>query len=320
MDGVAQAGSASAAGGDVSVPVLVGGRYELGALLGQGGSARVYRATDRSLHRQVAVKMLHDGEASTEQAARFEREVTLQAGLAHPGLIPLLDAGLDEERPYLVMPLIQGTTLAERIASGPLAGREAAHIGAVLAGALDCVHAHQIVHRDVKPANVLLGRDGHVFLADFGIATRHGEPDQNTPPRFSMTGTAAYLPPEQVENGTIDYPGDIYALGLVLLEALTGTRAYHGTMLEQALARLWRQPEIPATLGPGWSRLLEAMTARDPEQRPQPHHITETLNTLTNPTPAAPAHRWTRPTRNRTTTPATARSAHGTGSGPPQAH
>jgi eukaryotic-like serine/threonine-protein kinase len=313
MDGVAQAGSTPAADKDVSVPSLVGGRYELGPLLGQGGNGRVYRAMDRSLRRRVAVKLLHDAEASAEHAARFEREISLQAGLGHANLIPVLDAGLDEGRRYLVMPLIQGTTLADRIVFGPLAGREARTVGVALAGALECVHAHGVVHRDVKPSNVLLGRDGQVFLADFGIACRRGEPDQAALPRFSMTGTAAYLAPEQVESGTIGYPGDVYALGLVLLEALTGVRAYRGPMLEQALARLWRQPEIPASLGPGWSELLGAMTARDSAQRPQPCRVAEALGAVESPPPSsASAHRWARSARRRAAT-STARRARGGG-------
>ena len=285
---------------NVSIPVLIGGRYELGPLVGRGGSGEVYQATDRSLRRRVAVKMLRDVEASAARTARFEREIALQAGLGHTSLIPLLDAGVDEGRRYMVMPLIQGTTLADRIVFGPLAGREAQVVGVALAGALACVHTHGIVHRDVKPSNVLLGRDGQVFLADFGIASRHGEPDPDATAHFSLTGTAAYMAPEQVESGTIGYPGDVYALGLVLLEALTGVRAYRGTLLEQALARLWRQPEIPASLGPRWSELLEAMTARDPARRPRPLAVAEALGVAAIPAPSAPVHRWARPPRRRT--------------------
>jgi eukaryotic-like serine/threonine-protein kinase len=277
MNTVALAGPKPAATTATPARVLIGGRYELGAMLGYGGSGDVFRATDHSLRREVAVKMLHDRAASAQRTARFEREMNLQATLQHNNLIPLLDAGLDDGRRYLVMPLIQGATLAERLASGPLAGREAQAVGAALAGALECVHAHAMVHRDVKPANVLLGRDGHVFLADFGMATPNGASDQTPSAQLSMAGTAAYLAPEQVESGTIGYPGDVYALGLVLLEALTGERAYQGTMLEQALARLWRQAEIPASLGWGWSGLLEAMTARDPARRPRPQDVARAL-------------------------------------------
>ena len=304
---------------DVSIPVLIGGRYELGPLVGRGGSGQVHRATDRSLRRPVAVKMLHDGTASAVRAARFEREIALQAGLGHTSLIPLLDAGTDEGRRYMVMPLIQGTTLADRIVvSGPLAGREARAVGVALAGALACVHARGIVHRDVKPSNVLLGHDGQVFLADFGIACRHGEPDPAATVHFSLTGTAAYMAPEQVESGTIGYPGDVYALGLVLLEALTGVRAYRGPLIEQALARLWRQPEIPASLEPGWSELLGAMTERDPARRLLPRHVAEALGAISvvgsvngigavsgisavsGPALSGPSRRWARTVRRRT--------------------
>ncbi len=254
----------------VCLPVLLGGRYELGPSVGRGGSGEVYRSLDRSLGRRVAVKVFHDAEKSAERADRFDHEIRLHARLHHSSLIPLLDAGMEDGRRYLVMPLVEGTTLADRIATGPLAGREVEHIGAALAGALNHVHAHGVVHRDVKPSNVLLGRDRQVFLADFGIACLREESGQSADPRSPLTGTAAYLAPEQVESGTIGYPGDVYALGLVLLEALTAVRAYRGTALEQVLARLWRQPEIPASLGPRWSALLGAMTDRDPVRRPQP--------------------------------------------------
>ena len=303
MDAVAPAGSAPVADRDVSTPAVIGGRYELGPLVGQGSGGQVYSALDHVLRRHVAVKLLHDVEAS---AARFEREISLQAGLRHSGLIPLLDAGAHGQRWYLVMPLIQGATLADRIACGPLTGRETRRVGAALAGALDCIHAHGVVHRDVKPANVLLGSHGRAFLADFGIACRRGEPDPAATAHFPMTGNAAYLSPEQVEHGTIGYAGDVYALGLVLLEALTGVRAYRGTAPEQARARLWRQPEVPASLGPGWSGLLAAMTARDPAHRPAPRRITEALRAVGSPSPSAPFHRprRARPPRRRYIAPA----------------
>jgi serine/threonine protein kinase len=172
------------------------------------------------------------------------------------------------------MPLIRGTTLAERIGLGPVSQDEVVRIGAALGGALAYIHAHGVVHRDVKPSNVLLGHNGQIFLADFGIA-RSGESDQTLTAPGQLTGTAAYLAPEQVEGDMIGSGCDVYALGLVLLEALTAVRAYRGSTLEQALARLWRQPEIPLSLGPGWVRLLDAMTARDPDHRPASASITE---------------------------------------------
>ena len=267
-----------AASAVVSTPVVLGGRYELGPSVGLGGSGQVYQGLDRSLRRQVAVKVFHGGGASTGLPARFDQEVRLHSRLHHSSLIPLLDAGREGGQQYLVMPLVQGTTLAGLIASGPLAGHDVKRIGTALAGALECVHSGGVVHRDVKPSNVLLGRDGQVFLADFGIACFRDGPEMTDAPQSSLTGTAAYLAPEQVESGTIGYAGDVYALGLVLLEALTGVRAYRGTPLEQALARLWRQPEIPHSLGPGWAGVLGGMTARDPVDRPNPRSIADILS------------------------------------------
>jgi serine/threonine protein kinase len=279
MDTLAPAVCAPAASEAVGPPAILGGRYELGPSVGRGGGGEVFQSFDRSLRRRVAVKLFHDGEKAAERADRFGREVSLHARLHHSSLIPLLDAGVQDGRRYLVMPLVEGTTLAERIAAGPLARDEVERIGAALAGALDCVHVHGVVHRDVKPSNVLLGRDRQVFLADFGIACLRDESelDRIADPQFSLTGTAAYLAPEQVESAAIGYPGDVYALGLVLLEALTGVRAYRGTPLEQALARLWRQPEIPASLGPRWADLLGAMTARDPARRPRALRVADFL-------------------------------------------
>jgi serine/threonine protein kinase len=184
------------------------------------------------------------------------------------------------------MPLIQGLTLAERIAAGPLPHGEAERIGTALAGALAYIHARGIAHRDVKPANILLGHNGQIFLADFGIA-RSDERDQTMTAPGQFTGTAGYLAPEQVEGGETGSACDVYALGLVLLEALTGLRAFPGTLLEQALARLWRQPAIPLSLGPRWVRLLDAMTARDPARRPHCASVAVLLYRIADPGPMA---------------------------------
>ena len=277
LDAAARTSAAPPAGVAAAILLRAGARYEVGTLLGRGGGGRVYRGFDRTLRRQVAIKVLHGEQADARRVALFDREVRLLARLQHPHLIPLYDAWQDDRCRYLVMPLVQGATLAGRIASGPVPADEVQRIATALAQALAYIHGLGIVHRDIKPSNVLLGRDGQIFLADFGIA-RSDEGDYPAARPGFLVGTAAYLAPEQVWGDEAGPACDVYALGLVLLEALTATRAYRGTTLEQALARIRRQPEIPVSLGPGWVRLLDAMTARDAARRPDAASLTGRLH------------------------------------------
>jgi serine/threonine protein kinase len=247
-----------------TVDSLGSGRYTLEALLGSGGAAQVYRARDTVLDRAVAVKLLRDVTDDPASRERFTAEARTLAGLSHPGLVPVLDAGTDGDRPYLVMELVDGTTLARRLSDGAV---DAATVGAQVAAALAYVHGCGIVHRDVTPGNILLGGDERVRLADFGIAQLMTSAGRLTAPDQTI-GTAAYLSPEQVRGDRVTPASDVYSLGLVLLEALTGARAFAGPPLEAAVARLTRQPEIPADLPDAWSRLLRRMTATDPTDRP----------------------------------------------------
>ncbi|MDZ5623533.1 serine/threonine-protein kinase [Nocardioides sp. HM23] len=241
------------------------GRYRLGDVLGRGGVADVYRARDLVLDRDVAVKMLRESVDDSDRS-RFVGEARMLAGLSHPSIVTVLDVGVAEGHPFLVMELVEGPTLAAALHDGPLPPDQVAEIGAALASALAHAHEQGAVHRDVKPANVLLGPGG-AKLADFGIARLVGDTVHHT--RTGTTiGTPAYLSPEQVGGSDVGPPTDVYSLGLVLLEALTGERAFPGSPTESAVARLHRPPEIPSDLSAGWSAILAAMTATDPSERP----------------------------------------------------
>jgi serine/threonine protein kinase len=246
---------------------VVAGRYALGEVLGRGGMAEVYRAWDQVLERPVAVKMLHLATSDAAARARFARETSTLAKLNHPGLVTVLDAGTVEDRPFLVMELVDGAALSTWVRGAALDPRYVAAAGAQVADALRYVHGEGIVHRDVTPANVLLARDGRVLLADFGIARLAADTAHLTAQGL-MVGTVGYLSPEQVTGGDVGPAADIYALGLTLLEALTGVQAYPGSALEAALARLTAPPLIPDALPPPWPDLLRRMTAVDASDRP----------------------------------------------------
>ena len=246
-------------------PRVLAGRYRLEAVVGRGGMADVYLATDELLDRPVAIKLLRA--VGSDELERHRAEVRLLAGLNHPGLVSLFDAGTDENGcAFLVLQYVDGGTLAARLRSGPLTPPDTARLGADMADALTHVHEQGVVHRDVKPGNVLLDRNGCPRLADFGIA-RLVDSTRMTATGLTI-GTAAYLAPEQVAGEPVTSAADVYSLGLVLLECLTGSPAYEGGSIESALARLHRQPEIPGDLPADWTALLEGMTAREATARP----------------------------------------------------
>ena len=258
---------------------LLGGRYRLGEVLGTGGMAQVRRAQDLLLGREVAVKVLRDTVDEVDRE-RFTSEAQLLANLSHPALVTVLDAGITEERPFVVMELVEGPTLAAALGPGPLPALEVARIGAQVAHALAHAHQQGVVHRDVKPANVLLDDGGPVKLADFGIARLIGDTMRHTATGTAI-GTAAYVSPEQVQGDLVDGATDVYSLGLVLLEALTGDRAFPGTPTEAALARLHRQPDIPDHLPQPWRDLIGLMVARDPAERAAAKMVAATLDWFT---------------------------------------
>jgi len=182
---------------------VLGGRYELAEVVGRGGMADVYRAYDAVLHRDVAVKVLRDLSSDPVAAERFALEARTLARLNHPGLVTVLDAGTSDDRPFLVLEFVDHVTLAECCGGRALDPARVAAIGAQLADALAYVHAQSVVHRDVKPGNVLLAAGDRCLLTDFGIAKLLGEvAAAQTATGFTM-GTAAYLSPEQVRGDPV---------------------------------------------------------------------------------------------------------------------
>jgi hypothetical protein len=253
----------------VGIPALpdrLARRYDVGPVIGRGVGSSVFRAHDTLLGRDAAVKTFR-----VETDARARRELTLLTMLDHPGLVPVYDVEEHDGRAFVVMALLDGGSLADRLGehafeSGGLGVTEALRTAATVAGALDHVHRAGVLHRDVTPANVLYDADGRAHLSDFGVAFVADAP------RITDTGltvgAAPYLSPEQVRGEPAGPAADVYALGLVLIEALTGRRAFPGDPLSAAQARLDREPTVPAGLPRALADLIAAMTRSDPVTRP----------------------------------------------------
>ncbi|MEO7373244.1 MAG: serine/threonine-protein kinase [Terrimesophilobacter sp.] len=268
---------------------VVGGRYRVTSLIGRGGMAAVYRAVDQSLPREVALKLMLPGMADPDEMRRQRNEIDTLAALNHHALVTLFDAGTEKtpagERAFLVMEFVDGPNLRE-VMTAPLPSAQVAHLGADIAEALHYMHGRGIVHRDVKPANILLAhselpdRRFHAKLADFGIA-RLIDGTRLTSTGI-IIGSASYLSPEQARGGEVAGASDVYSLGLVLLEALTGEKAFPGNTIETISARLNREPIVPDTLGEAWAQLLANMTALDAEHRPPPMEVAVAARELSN--------------------------------------
>jgi serine/threonine protein kinase len=273
----------------------VGGRYVLGSVLGRGGMAEVWDAQDTVLQRRVAVKLFRGDPESAAEEQRREAEIRLVAALSHPNLVTVFDAGTDFGCPgapctFLVMELVEGTTLSRLLPLGALSPTDVADLGAQMASALAYVHARGVVHRDLKPANILLASTPRELangvtaigvtakLTDFGIARILDGA------RVTLTGTtvgtANYLSPEQASGADVSPASDVYSLGLVLLECLSGKAAFPGHGVEAAVARLQRAPAIPDDIDPAWQGLLATMTARDPAIRPSAATVANRLRAV----------------------------------------
>jgi hypothetical protein len=253
--------------------------FEIESFVARGGMAVVYRARDISLGRTVALKVIAPELAQNEKfRLRFMRESELAASLDHPNVIPIYGAGEEDDLLYLVMRFVRGDDLGTVLRQGPLSPRVALPIFTQVAGGLDAAHARQLIHRDVKPGNILLaGEDDvaqrHVYLSDFGLTKRLSSLTGVTTAGHFL-GTIHYVAPEQVESKPVDHRSDIYSFGCVLFEALAGEPPFAG---EDDAALLWahiaqdpprisdRRPDLPAALDP----VLQRALAKDPDDRPQ---------------------------------------------------
>jgi tetratricopeptide (TPR) repeat protein len=227
------------------------GRYRILSLLGEGGMGRVYLAEDESLRRRLAVKTLKEDDKSLSD--RFKKEAIAAAAVSHPNICPVFDVGEDRGRPFLAMELLEGETLARRLKRGPLGVEEAVTLAGQVLAALGAVHEAGIVHRDLKPSNVFLTAHG-VRLLDFGLAralpsdvTRRLASDGEKTASGIILGTPGYMAPEQVHGGVVDARTDLFAVGIILYEALTGRPPFSGETPVQVLAATLH--EEPAPLG-----------------------------------------------------------------------
>jgi eukaryotic-like serine/threonine-protein kinase len=281
------------------IPSLLGNRYRLGERIAGGGMGSVYRAVDENLGRRVAVKVLRrdlaDDPAFLE---RFRREARAAAALSHPGVAGVYDYGELDGSAFIVMELVEGETLAERIeATGRLPWPEAFALGEQVARALAAAHAHGVVHRDVKPANVLVGRDGRAKVTDFGIAKAASSTTTLT--RTGMVlGSANYVAPEQAQGDDVGPAADQYSLGCVLFEAITGRPPYEGaTAVAIATQHVsapvpdprQRRPDLPTPV----ATLIRRALAKHPTDRfPSTSSLADALATTAHAAqpPGPPAH------------------------------
>jgi serine/threonine protein kinase len=258
--------------------------FKITAKLGEGGMGEVYRALDERLNREVALKLLPSQlAAEPERMERFRREAQMIASLSHPGIGAIYGLEKDQGTTFLVLELVEGEDLSERLARGPLPIAEAIQVAVQMATALEVAHERGIVHRDLKPSNVKLGADGKPRILDFGLAKIYteepldGPENTHSPTAIQATeagmilGTAAYMAPEQAQGKPVDKRADIWAFGVVLFEMLTGRRLFTGSTFSETLLAVLSQDldwnRLPETIPKRARRVLERCLCRDPLER-----------------------------------------------------
>ncbi|MDF9806071.1 tRNA A-37 threonylcarbamoyl transferase component Bud32 [Streptomyces sp. HB372] len=269
---------------------LVGGRYRLLARLGHGGMGTVWRAHDEVVDREVAVKEprvpehLGEREHSTVHQ-RMQREARAAARIDHPSVVTVHDVVVEDGKPWIVMELVRGPSLGDRLQEGTLDPREAARIGLAVLDALTAAHAIGILHRDVKPDNVMLGTGDRVVLTDFGIAQVEGE--QQLTETGAFVGSPEYISPERVLGQRPGPESDLWSLGVVLYAAVEGMSPYRRSHTPATLqAVLSAEPQVPARGTGAFGTLVMQLLRKDPAARPPAAEVRRTLQQLTSPAPA----------------------------------
>jgi serine/threonine protein kinase len=252
----------------VSAETLAAGRYRVERLLGDGAMAKVVLAHDEELDRRVAVKLLDERLTADESfRARFAREARVAAALSHPNVVTVFDVGESDGRPYIVMEYVEGRTLDQRLRDeGPLPPPEVRRIALQVCAGLEHAHAQGLIHRDLKPGNLIERSDGTIKIGDFGIARAAETTLTET---GTILGTAAYLAPEQAEGGEVTPATDLFGLGVVLYELLTGRRPWDVDSLAAIVARRTAPPpQLPPETPFELREAIERCLAPDPDERP----------------------------------------------------
>src|SRR5262245_18919602 len=260
------------------------GPYEIAALIGAGGMGEVYRARDPRIGRDVAIKVLPAAfSKDPERLRRFEQESRSAGILNHPDILAIYDVGTHDGAPYVVSALLDGETLRDRHKVGPLPPRKAIEIGAQIAQGLAGAHEHGIVHRDLKPENLFVARDGRLKILDFGLAklialdregaVRHSAPtlQADTGPG-AVWGTVGYMSPEQVRGNPVDHRSDVFALGAILYEMLSGKRAFRGASPADTVSAILKEDppdltEVVEAIPPALERVVRHCLEKNPNER-----------------------------------------------------